>query len=243
MTRQMTFLGALAALLAVANTGQATILGFGQIGGSNSTIAKNFGSNAVADGAGLVVSNGVTPNITLTWDIDGENNNGNPETNGWDIHTSGHFAEIEDLTVGGGDWDNEGGGPRIAQLDFDYHSIGFAADPGYSVVINSFDFGNTNETADSSTWDLSITDSSDVAVWSQQVVLTNPDTDVLTVTPNFTGDPGESYTLILAGVGDPLNGRHAIDNLSFNQAPVPEPAAVSLLAVAALAGIGVYRRR
>ncbi|WP_425400260.1 PEP-CTERM sorting domain-containing protein [Aeoliella sp.] len=242
MIRHITFLGVAGAVLAMANLSHATILGFGQIGGSNTTIPKDFGSNAAADANGLVVSNGATPNIALTWDIDGQDNNGDANSNGWDIHTSDHFAEIENQTVGGGDWDNEGPDERIAQLDFDYHSIGFAADPGYALVLNSFDFGNTEETVDSSTWDLSLTDSSDAVVWSQQVTLTNPDSDVMTITPNFTGELGESYTLILAGVGDPLNGRHAIDNLSFNQA-VPEPSTLSLVAIGALMGLGVCRRR
>ncbi|MCO6044192.1 PEP-CTERM sorting domain-containing protein [Aeoliella sp. ICT_H6.2] len=243
MIRHITLLGALAALLAVPSYSHATILGFGQIGGSNGTIPKDYGSNADADTNGVVVANGATPNIALTWDVDGENNNGDPNSNGWDIHTSSWFDEIENQSVGGGDWDNEGGSNRIAQLDFDYHSIGFAADPGYSLVLNSFDFGNTPETEDSSVWDLSLTDSSESVVWSEQVTLTNPDTDVLTVTPNFTGNPGESYTLVFAGVNDPLNGRHAIDNLSFNQVGVPEPATVSLIVLGALMGLGVYRRR
>lgn len=227
MMRHLATFAACLGMLALAGTSQATILGFGQIGGSNATIPVNYGSNATVDTNGLVVSNGATPNITLTWDVDGENNSGGG--NGWDVHTSDFFAEIENQTVGGGDWDNEGPDERVAQLDFDYHSIGFAADPGIAVVINSFDFGNTEETMDSSTWDLSITDSLDQVVWSEQVTLTNPDSDVITVTPNFTGAVGESYTLILAGVNDPRNGRHAIDNLSFNQ--VPEPTACVLAAL------------
>ncbi len=209
----------LAAALFMPGISHATIVGFGQLGGSNSPVPKTLASRATTDGNGFVVSNGTTPNITLTWDIDGENNNGNPNSNGWDIHTSDFFTEVENQTIGGGDWDNEGPDERVGQLDFDYHSIGFSADPGAALVLNSFDFGNTEETIDSSNWDLSLIDSSDTVVWSQQVTLTNPDSDVLTVTPNFTGELGEDYTLVFDGLGDPIDGRHAIDNLSFNQIP------------------------
>ena len=209
----------LAAVLTMSGVSHATIVGFGQLGGSNAAVPKTLASRAAADGNGFVVTNGTTPNIVLDWDVDGENNNGNPNSNGWDIHTSSWFVDIENQTIGGGDWDNEGSSNRVGQLDFDYHSIGFAADPGAALVLNSFDFGNTEETMDSSVWDLSLTDSADNVVWSQQVTLTNPDSDVLTVSPNFTGTLGESYTLIFAGVNDPINGRHAIDNLSFNQIP------------------------
>ncbi len=240
MTRHFVMIAACLAMLAATRASHATILGFGQLGGSNTTVPIDYGSNATVDSNGLVVSNGATPNITLTWDIDGQDGGGSG--NGWDIHTSDFFAEIENQTVGGGDWDNEGPDERVGQLDFDYHSIGFAADPGYALVLNSFDFGNTEETSDSSTWDLSLTDSSDNVVWSQQVSLTNPDSDVITVTPNFTGALGESYTLVLDGVSDPLNGRHAIDNLSFNQ--VPEPATVVLSGLGILVACLVdWRRR
>lgn len=209
----------LAVSLLASGISQATIVGFGQLGGSNAPVPKTLASRAAADGNGFVVSNGTTPNISLNWDINGEDGNGNPDSNGWDIHTSDHFAKLENHTIGGGDWDNEGPDERIGQLDFDYHSIGFIVDPGAALVLNSFNFANTAETMDSSTWDLSITDSSDSVVWSQQVTLTNPDSDTITVAPNFTGAMGESYTLVLEGINDPINGRHGVDNLSFNQLP------------------------
>lgn len=219
MIRHLAASTACLAMLVWASASQATTIGFGQLGGSNTAIPGNLGSNAVADGNGYVVSNGATPNVALTWDDQ------------WDIHTSGHFGKTEDLTVGGGDWDNEGGIPRIAQLDQHSHTIGFAAEPGYAVVLNSFDLGNTAETSDTSVWDLILTDSDTNTVWSQQVTLTNPDTDTVTISPGFTGTNGGSYTLAFNQVGDPLTpqGRHAIDNLSFNQVTVPEPTSLVLV--------------
>lgn len=208
----------------------ATVIGFGQLGGSNTTIPGDLASNATADGNGFVVTNGATPNIALTWDSD------------WDIHTSGFFSDIEDFSVGGGDWDNEGDIPRIAQLDFGNHTIAFSADPGFALSLNSFDFGHQPETAGVTEWDLSLTDSGSNVVWSQSVTLDNadPSTGITTVTPNFTGDLGESYTLTFDRTSETYgsNGRHALDNLSFNQ--IPEPSSVSLLG---LTGISLLVRR
>ncbi len=231
-TQLLRTLGTTGVLLCGATAGNATILGFGQIGGSNTTIQANYGSNATADNFGLVVSNGATPNIALVWQ------------DNWDIHQSTWFDEIEGTTVGGGDWDNEGGTARVGQLDFDSHTIGFVADAGFALVLNSFDFANTEETSTTSVWDLTLTDESSNVVWSQTVTLTNPNSDVVTVTPGFTGVAGMDYVLTFTGVsggdgdGSPQNGRHAIDNLSFNQ--VPEPGSLALLG---LGGLALLRRR
>ncbi len=215
-------------LLGSVTISHATIIGFGQLGGSNATVPAALGSNATADGNGFVVTNGATPNIGLTWD-------GN-----WDIHTSNFFSAVESLTAGGGDWDSEGGGPRIGQLDFGDHTIVFSADPGYSLILNSFDFGHTGETPGTTDWDLKLTDSGATVVWETSVQFVNG--QEFTVSPGFTGNAGESYTLSFTRTAETYgsNGRHAIDNLSFNQTAVPEPGAISLLG---LAGLALVRRR
>lgn len=218
-------------LLGCISLSHATVIGFGQIGGSNTTVPANLGSNATADGAGFVVTNGATPNIALTW---GAN---------WDIHQSNQFDELENKTIGGGDWDNESGGPRIGQMDEDLHTIIFSADAGYALVLNSFDFANTDETFDVSTWDLTLTDSSLNVVWSLSVDLDNADesSETQTISPNFTGLAGETYTLTFSediSVHNTPNGRHGIDNLSFTQ--VPEPSSAALFG---LAGIALLVRR
>ncbi|MDP0499754.1 MAG: PEP-CTERM sorting domain-containing protein [Verrucomicrobiota bacterium JB022] len=219
------FVLAAALLAASASACSATILGFGQIGGSNTAISSNFGSYASADGNGFVVSNGATPNVSLLWDAE------------WDIHTSSWFASLESQTVGGGAWDNEGNTQRIAQLDTDFHTITFGASAGYAVVLNSFDFGHTAETSGVTAWDLILTDSSSQVVWSQSVMLDNANTatSVLTISPNFTGVDGESYTLTFDRTSTTYgaaNGRHGIDNLSFNEfaVVVPEPSTIALIA-------------
>lgn len=240
------FLTVLGLLLGGATAGQATIIGFGQLGSSNTAVPSNLGSNAVADGNGYVVTNGTTPNISLTWDAD------------WDIHTSTWFNDLEFHNDGGGIWDNEGNNnPRIGQLDFGSHNIVFGADPGYSLVLVSFDFAHTNEQTNNNPgntytteWRVSLLDSSSTEVWGQDVIFN--DGQVYTISPNFVGAAGASYMLLFQrraefgtdAAGGSLtynsNGRHGIDNLTFQQRAVPEPGAVALLS---LAGAAFLRRR
>ncbi len=207
----------------------ATNIGFGQLGGSNAPIPVDLGSFATTDSNGLVVSNGATPNIALSWDAE------------WDIHTSNFFAPLENQFVGGGAWDNEGDIPRIAQLELGFHTIQFIVEDGYALVLNSFDFGHTAETAGTTQWDLTLTDSNENVVWADFVIFENG--QVFTIAPEFTGDPGESYTLTFNRVDQtyPSNGRHGIDNLSFNQIAVPEPGVVALLGLGA--SVVLLRRR
>lgn len=199
-------------LLALMQTGgKATMVGFGQLGASNTTIPGNLASDAVANGNGYVVDNGTTPNISLGWD------------GAWDIHTSTFFANLENLTVGGGPWDNENDIPRVAQLDLGTHTITFSSDPGYALVLNSFDFCHTAETTGTTVWNLTLRDAGSNAVWSQTLTLNNSSaaTTTVKVTPAFTGQPGASYTLAFTRTSETYasNGRHAIDNLNFNQNP------------------------
>lgn len=238
-------------LLGAATIGNATVIGFGNLGGNNTNVedrnatgataagARNYGSNATANGNGFVVANGATPNIMLSWGPGSE----------WDVHTSDFFLPIENKTAGGGAWDNEGGISRVAQLDYGGTSsttgqfITFSVtDPSYALVLNSFDFGHTAEAGASATtaWNLSLTNSSLATVWSQTVSFTGG--QVSTVTPNFTGELGQTYTLNFFRTAESYGsgGRHAIDNLSFNQ--IPEPSAVGLLGIAGLALLSRRRK-
>lgn len=221
---------AMGALLATAAVGEATMIGFGQLGGNNTTVPATLGSNAVADANGYVVSNGATPDVALTWDAN------------WDIHTSNFFQPLENLTVGGGDWDNEGNTQRIGQLDAGTHTIAFAVNAGAQLVLNSFDFGHTAETAGTTTWDLKLTDSAAGVAWSQSVNFVNGATQ--TIAPNFVGALGEDYTLTFNRTSETYgsNGRHGIDNLSFNQIAVPEPTSIALIGLGIL-NLNVRRRR
>ena len=217
---------ALGILFGLAPVGSATVIGFGQLGGSNTTVPAGLGSNAIADGNGFVVTNGITPNITLNWDVN------------WDIHTSNFFAPLESQTVGGGAWDNEGSVPRVGQLDVGTHSVGFSVGAGFALALNSFDFAHTAETAGTTEWNLTLTNSSTAIVWQMSLQFVNG--SAVTVSPNFIGALGESYTLNFIRTSETYasNGRHAIDNLSFNQ--VPEPGFAGLVGIA---GLGLLSRR
>ena len=194
-------------LLGATAASHATVIGFGNLGGNNTTVPGGLASNATANGSGFVVTNGATPNISLLWD-------GN-----WDIHTSTFFNPIESQTIGGAAWDNEGNVARVGQLDAATHTIVFSATAESALVLNSFDFGHTAEAGPTATaqWTLSLTDSSLNDVWTQTVSFTGGQT--FTITPNFTGNLGESYTLKFNRTASSYNsdGRHGLDNLSFNQ--------------------------
>jgi hypothetical protein len=259
----------LALLFGAASFSHATVIGFGQVGGSNTNIenlsatgttsvnTRDYGSYAAADGRGFVVSNGATPNIGVSWNASGALGSE------WDVHTSGNFAAIENLTAGGGAWDNgdftgTNTGARVAQLDYGGNSgsnpndamtlgqtITFSVnDPAYAFRLNSFDFGHNGEqagTTETTSWTLSLTRVSNSSiVWSQDVTFV--DFQAFTVAPNYTGELGESYTLTFfltnSSYGTVANGRHGLDNLSFNQ--VPEPGAAAL---AGLAGLTLLLRR
>jgi len=219
-----------AILVASSAVSHATIVGFGNLGGSNTTVPANLASNATADGNGFVVSNGATPNIGVTWDPN------------WDIHTSNFFSQVENITVGGGDWDNEGNVPRVGQLDLGTHTIAFTVDAGFALVLNSFDFGHTGETAGTTSWTLSLTDSSLHEVWQTTVNFTNGQAQ--TIAPAFTGLNGEDYVLTFTRTASSYNsdGRHAIDNLNFTQTAVPEPSAACLMGLAGLALVARRRK-
>jgi hypothetical protein len=224
-------------LLGSASIGYSTVVGFGNLGGNNATVPGGLASNATADGNGFVVSNGTTPNIAVTWDAN------------WDIHTSIRFTGLEDLNAGGGSWDNEGSIPRIGQLDLGTHTISLNVDSGFALVLNSFDFGHTAETTGTTTWDFILRDSSSNIVWSSTgQVFNNTGTGanvgiLSTVAPNFTGTDGEDYVLTFNRTAETYasNGRHGLDNFSFNQVAVPEPGAATFLGL--MGSVLLLRRR
>lgn len=217
--------------------GHSTTIGFAQLGGSNAGVPRNLASNAIEDGNGFTVADGATPNITLLWDS-------RKGPNDWQVHHSNFFNELENIVVGAL-WDKDSDAPSIGQLDYGDADIMFMPDTGYAVVINSFDFAHTSETAGNTTWEVSIQDSLGVNAWFQSITFTNG--QALTVTPNFTGILDEMYTLVFHRVDESYNsnGRHGIDNLSFGQTttPIPEPGTIALGLVGAGMLLALRRRK
>ena len=228
---------ALGVVLGATSMGNATIIGFANTAGSNAKVPASLGSYAAAEGYDFTVSNGATPNIGVEFVFDD-----------WDYHHSGHFAPIENLTMGGA-WDNDGTDPDIAQVEHNGAPIVFTADPGYALVLNSFDFGLSDETVgQTNDWTLSLTDSSSAVVWSTSITLLNEGSgDVRTIEPNFVGANGMAYTLTfdMTAEGDGQSygtGRNALDNVSFNQIAVPEPTSVILIGLGVLGFVACRRR-
>ncbi|YCM42580.1 hypothetical protein V2O64_14810 [Verrucomicrobiaceae bacterium 227] len=221
MKNFMRNLGGAGILYCATGVAGATIIGFGGTQGSNASIdaSNELWSHATGDVDGLTVVNGATPNIAIAFDDQ------------WDYHNIVHFTLVEEKTLDERPFDTIGTDPDIAQADG--RDIAFTVDEGFALVLNSFDFGLSSETADQgNTWTISLTDSLGETVWSETVIFSNVETsgagDVKTITPNFTGLEGEDYNLHFnldeeLGGTSYGGGRNAIDNLSFNQiSAVPE---------------------
>ncbi len=108
--------------------------------------------------------------------------------------------------------------------------MGFSPDPGYEVVIESFDLAAWGAiTVDVQIWNYPISGGSYGVLWEQTGVAV-PDTGHVTVTPNFTGtDSDQGYYIVLSAGGSGIG----IDNINISQ--TPEPATIALLGMGALA--------
>lgn len=224
------------ALLAISpRATQATTVTFGitPAPANNSDLAPNFASFAAADGNGFITSDatGPTPNIGLTWAPAGGTVVNAPDIDVLELHSSTTFGGAG-FTV------------PVLQLDMDLsnHSalpadptIDFAVDPGFSLRLLSLEIGNaTDQTASEPPygWTLSVIRLSDMSTVLSRATSLLGAGNRETVTFDFLGNPGEDYRLLFDD-GGANRVRTAIDNLSFSQVPaVPEPSAISLLAVA-----------
>ncbi len=110
--------------------------------------------------------------------------------------------------------------------------MGFSPDPGYEVVIESFDLAAwSGITVDVQIWNYPISGGSYGVLWEQTgVAVPGGGGGHVTVTPNFTGtDSDQGYYIVLSAGG----GGIGIDNINISQ--IPEPATIALLGMGALA--------
>lgn len=113
---QFSILFCLALIFGLVSQTQATILTF-EGNGTNINIPSDFGSNVSVGSAGIDVSNGATPNITLSWST--------TAPDGWEFYDDSEWqgaAQMDDFEPG---------------ITFD---ILFTPDNGYSVTVSSFVF-------------------------------------------------------------------------------------------------------
>jgi hypothetical protein len=261
-SRMITTLTLAAMLAFVAGIAQATTVGFVGAGNNNADIPVNYASNVAADGTGWTVSDGTgaTPDVTLYW------GGGHTTGTGWDweAHNAASFQHIEALHAGGA-WDAAAPPTTNAVVQLqDYRPNGavelqFLPSAGIAVVVNSFDIGNATDQVGGTSadgpygFDIALIRDSDAAtVWSHSTPLWDVEVPgpprVIreeTVDVNYTGAPGESYTLTFTrtGTGNGQIYRSGLDNLSFSQIAIPEPTSLALVAVCGLGLLGVRSRR
>ena len=204
--------GWLVVLGVLAGTGWATTITFSGI--SNADIPLDYGSKIAGDAAGFVTSDGTgaTPNIGLTWA---------PSPEVWEFHNSNTFGD-NGFEVAVGQIDVNGGEPDPTIL--------FATDSDFTFLLHSLDIGNAVDQSEPAySWTISLIRASDAAtVFTHTTALLDATPFVETVPIDYTGDPGEDYTLLFDdGGADTV--RSAIDNLSFGQVVNPGAAAFELV--------------
>ena len=207
-------------LTAMQSAHATTQITFGGFPGNNTDISTiaNYGDNVSADSADYTVSLGAagitgTPNIVLTWGA------------GYQTYT---------------DWDGRG---NVGQLDFNAAaeiSLTLTPEPGYGVLINSFDLDEWDGGGDMNiNWDISDSSGSLASgVWTRSTG--GRDTISTGIGPgNIT--PGEVVTLRFS-LNSGAPSYVALDNLTFDQVPEPSTVALGVLGLG-LGAVAMRRRR
>jgi hypothetical protein len=204
---------------ALAVSAQATVLTFAGLNLSQyGDIPQSYGDNVTGQGSvgtgTYSMGNAWTPNVTTSFQtVDNTGTQTWPSTSYWDTS----YGDLVDVT--------------FAAFSADNARIRFDAASGSLVRINSFDMGGWSQTTQT-TPRLRILDGSGAILWNNDgaTILGTGGTHS-TFSPNITGG-----TLVIEFGG---NWNVGIDNINFDQTPVPEPGSVLVL----LAGAAVFRAR
>ncbi len=237
-------LAAATCLVALGTNVSATTLTFADAGPSNSDVPPNYGSNISTDSAAYVTTDGTgaTPGIGLTWAPTGGDETFSlmlPNANIIEFHSASTFAGAGlDVPIVQFDVDMSGHTEPPADPTID-----FSVPADSQLVIHGLDFGNATDQAPNTdySWTVNVIKLSDMSVVSSTSTGLLGPGSFEHMTINFTGEVGESYQLHFDdGGADQV--RTGIDNLSFSQIVVPEPAGMILLVLGALS-ISIIRRR
>jgi len=203
-------------------TVQATVLRFDDLT-EREFVPDNYGdrvSSATTNGYNYGEGFGFTPNVIVEFDPDGSFQQYNAWTG---------YAGL-DRALG----HNQFGVPGEIRL---------LPDPGFDVVLHSFDIGVWQRDFPDSRIRVFSLDDATTALFDTGLTTlelrpngaVNPDNYTFTFAPGLVSSTG--LRIVIQDLGD-----LAIDNLSFSQTPVPLPAALPLFACA-LGGLAVARRR
>jgi hypothetical protein len=180
-------------------------------GNTNDPVPADHGSN-VQD----------TLHISLTWAPTGGANN---SRNQWEQYNN---------------WPGGGDGGAVYQVDssggYIEHTITFAPEAGYGVVLSSLDLNVWSGGGDTNV-DWTVTGSSSGLLGSG--TFNTPDGLVVTHGIDFAGNGSEILTLTLLQTSGE-DAYLAMDNLIFSEAVIPEPTTLALLG---LGGIALFRRK
>jgi len=201
---------------------EATIVNFSDVT-TNDQVPSNYASNVSADGTAWSVSNGATPNVALAWSAEA----GTAEQR-WDFYNDTEWpgvAQMNDTREGTKYW------------------ITFTPDSGYGVILDSFVFD------DYASWE----GGSDFS-WKLRQDSTN---GTVIVSGNITTTDGQNLAVntgmssVYAGTivfeifnNDTTSGEQgsgeALDDITFRQEAIPEPAVIGLISIM---GIGIILTR
>jgi hypothetical protein len=215
------------ACLGLGANAQGTILTFGGAGQtSNLAIPSTFGDFAAADGPGLTVSNGATPNVDLTWTTAVPS-----ASSRWEFYND---AEWKAAQING----------ETANSPF---YLLFAPSPGFGVIVDSFVYDNyvSWQGGANFSWAL-LQDNTAGSVIVSGSNIAVADGQNLPISTGMASAYYGTVVLRLNVHNDPDTvgtSDAAIDDISFQQVPEPGAIALASIGVSMVLGFSMVKRR